>query len=196
MSLGTGSSRGRQGHKYAPHRQSQDRAQREHAGWRSFPLNPPASVAAVPTPGKLLCCWISKTKLKNQKRGYSEWSPLWFHSIQWVGRRLQTLPSELSWSVKSAFCFSILGTNLHSTILTLFGRWFSTSTIIVASSNTPFSKNNMLHRFLGSLKRKGWKALHRYNVQMKARTFAIQIHPLYRDTCTTLKVTSRNKHIN
>lgn len=68
------------------------------------------------------------------------------------------------------------------------------STITAASGNTSFSKTNMLYKLLGSLKRKGWKVFHHYNVQMKASTFAIQIHPLYGDTCT--KVTSRNKHVN
>lgn len=50
------------------------------------------------------------------------------------------------------------------------------NTIIAASSNTLFSKNNKLYKLQGSLKRMGWKAFHHYDVQMKATTFAIQIH--------------------
>lgn len=38
--------------------------------------------------------------------------------------------------------------------------------------------------------------LQHYNVQMKASTSAVQIHLLYRATCTSQEVTSWNKHLN
>lgn len=97
-----------------PHTASHRTEHREQSGQTTFP--PPAAVAAVRTPGKHLCCWISKAELKIQKRHYLEWFPLCFHSNQWVGWKLQTLSSESSRSVQGAFCFSILGANLHSTI--------------------------------------------------------------------------------